>query len=135
MQFHMDLQHRHDGDHHLGDVVDVSGDSLSILVRAHLFRPRQERSFHVHVTYIRVYECARYQPVLHVRITRNDRPGRFPLTLGAPAFLRRSPSSKWPPNYTGYAEDGEGRRFLFLLYIRTNTVKIICFRKCFRQCF
>jgi len=33
MQFHMGLQHRHGGAYHLGD-VDVSGDSLSILVRA-----------------------------------------------------------------------------------------------------
>lgn len=49
--------------------------------------------------YTRMYECARYQPVLHVRITRNDRPGRSPLTLRAPAFLQRSPSSKQPPNY------------------------------------
>lgn len=35
-----------------------------------------------------MYECARYQPVLHVRITGNDRPARLPLTLRAPAFLR-----------------------------------------------
>lgn len=123
MQFHMSLQHRRGGAHHLGDVVDVSGDSLSILVRAHLSRPRQA-VFVLSACYMytRVYECARYQPVLHVRITRNDRPGRFPLTLGAPAFLRRSPSSKWPPNYTGYTEDEEGWRFLLLLHTRASTV-------------
>jgi hypothetical protein len=61
--------------------------------------------------YTRMYECARYQPVLHVRITRNDRAGRFPLTLGAPAFLRRSPPSKRPPNYMGYRGRPEGRGF------------------------
>jgi len=115
MQFHMGLQHRHGGAYHLGDVVDVSGDSLSILVRAHLFRSRQPTFvLSARYMYTRVYECARYQPVLHVRITRNDRPGRFPLTLGAPAFLRRLPSFKWPPNYTGYTENGEkGSGFFF----------------------
>jgi len=88
MQFHMGLQHRHGGTHHLGDVVDVSGDSLSILVRVY---PSTAGAFVLSACYMytRVYECARYQPVLHVRITRNDRLGRFPLTLGAPAFLQR----------------------------------------------
>lgn len=120
----MGLQHRHGDAYHLGDVVDVSGDSLSILVRVHLScRPRQAAFvLSACCMYTRVYECARYQPVLHVRITRNDRPGRFPLTLRAPAFLRRSRSSKWPPNYTGYTEDGEEWRFLLLLHIRAGTV-------------
>lgn len=50
--------------------------------------PRQKTSvLSARYMYARMYECARFQPVLHVRITRNDRPGRFPLTLGAPAFL------------------------------------------------
>jgi len=122
MQFQMDLQQsEHVGAHHLVDVVDVSGDSSSILVRARIFslsRGDVERSsaagtsvLSARYMYTRMYECARYQPVLHVRITRNDRAGRFPLTLGAPAFLRRSPPSKRPPNYMGYRGRPEGRGF------------------------
>lgn len=129
MQFQMDLQHRR-WYPSSGDVVDVSGDSLSILVRAHPSRSRGdgERSsarqgtsvLSARYMYTRMYECARYQAVLHVRITRNDRPGRFPLTLGAPAFLRRSPSSKRPPNYMGYTEDGE-KAGDFLLLEKKNS--------------
>lgn len=87
--------------------------------------------------YTRVYECARYQPVLHVRITRNDRPGRFPLTLGAPAFLRRD---RLLLNghliIRGAPKTEKGGAFSFYLYVRSErrNIKIIRLREYFRQC-
>lgn len=44
--------------------------------------------------------------ILHVRITRNDRPGWLPLTVRAPAFLRLP--SNGLPNYTGQCGQGGG---------------------------
>lgn len=51
--------------------------------------------------YMRAQAC-----ILHVRITRNDRPGWLPLTVRAPAFLRLP--SNGLPNYTGQCGQGGG---------------------------